>query len=387
MKYISGSLCIILTIIMTTSCKQSSEQRPASTDSVTVAAVPRQESYGKLADGRDVQQFILTNKQGVEMKVINYGGIITSLRVPDRQGVLEDVVLGFDSLSSYETSSPYFGALIGRYGNRIAGGRFQLDGQTYTLAQNNNGEHLHGGIKGFDKVFWDISRAQAADGQALYLRYVSPDGEEGYPGTLYVEVVYILTDDNELKITYKATTDKKTIVNLTQHTYFNLTGNKQDILGHELTLYADKFLPVNKTLIPTGELKPVEGTPFDFRKPVTVGARIQEKDEQLLIGKGYDHCWVLSSSDSLKLAATLYEPTSGRVVEVRTTEPGIQFYSGNFLDGTLTGKGGVVYPQRFGLCLETEHFPDSPHRPAFPSVVLEPGAVYQTTTSYKFLTR
>lgn len=320
------------------------------------------------------------------MQVINYGGIITSLQVPDKKGVVEDVVLGYDSLAGYLRATPYFGAIVGRYGNRIGKGKFALDGKTYTLAQNNEGQHLHGGIKGFDKVYWTIEETSTPEGPSLLLHYTSKDMEEGYPGTLTVEVRYTLTDDNALKIDYHATTDKKTVVNLTQHTYFNLTGNgKRDILDHVLSLAADKYVPVAKTLIPTGKLATVDGTPFDFRTPTAIGARINGTHEQLVYGRGYDHCWVLN--DSTKAAATLYEPVSGRVVEVFTTEPGIQFYSGNFLDGSITGKGNVTYTKRFGLCLETEHFPDSPNQPSFPSVVLNPGETYKTQTVYRFSTR
>lgn len=335
-----------------------------------------------------MDRYTLTNKNGVEMQVMNYGGIITSLRVPDKNGVVEDVVLGYDSLSGYLKTTPYFGAIVGRYGNRIANGKFKLDGKTYTLAQNNNGQSLHGGIKGFDKVYWSIEETTSAEGPSVKLKYTSKDMEEGYPGNLAVEVVYTLTNDNALKIDYTATTDKKTVINLTQHSYFNLTGNgKRDILEHVVTLAADKFVPVGKTLIPTGKLMDVANTPFDFRTPTAVGARIDSKDQQIAMGGGYDHCWVLTGADSTKAAATVYEPTSGRVVDVYTTEPGIQFYSGNFLDGTITGKGGVVYTKRFGLCLETEHFPDSPNQPSFPSVVLNPGETYKTQTVYKFSTK
>jgi aldose 1-epimerase len=321
----------------------------------------------------------------VEVHVINYGGIITHLKTPDKNGVMEDIVLGYDSLDGYLKESPFFGALIGRYGNRIGKGKFKIDGQEYSLVQNNNGQHLHGGIKGFDKVFWDIQEISSDKGKALRLTYLSKDMEEGYPGNLNVTVDYVLTDNNELDINYSATTDKKTVVNLTQHTYFNLSGNvKGDILDHVLQLEADQFVPVDKTLIPTGKLAPVAGTPFDFTKPTAVGQRINEKNEQLTIAGGYDHCWVLSSKDSLKTAGTLYHPASGRNIEVLTTEPGIQFYSGNFLTGSITGKNGVVYKHRFGLCLETEHFPDSPNQPSFPSVLLEPGQTYQTKTIYRF---
>lgn len=341
-------------------------------------------------NGENVDLFTITNKNGVEVKITNYGGTIISLKAPDKAGKLEDVVLGFDSLSGYRDEvylkeGPYFGAIIGRYGNRIAGGKFALDGQEYTLATNNGPNHLHGGLVGFDKVVWETEEFQNEAGAGIKLSYVSKDMEEGYPGNLSVEVTYTLTNENELKIDYKATTDKKTVVNLTNHTYFNLTGNaKRAILDHKVMIAAEKFTPVDETLIPTGELKPVEGTPFDFTEPTAVGARINAENEQLAFGNGYDHNWVLSEEGKVKLAATVYEPTSGRFMEVFTTEPGVQFYTGNFLNGKLTGKGNVKYEQRYGLCLETQHFPDSPNQPEFPSVVLTPDETYESTTVYQF---
>lgn len=341
--------------------------------------------FGHMPDGREVYEYTLANKNNVEVHVINYGGIITTIKTPDRKGVLEDIVLGYDSLPGYLTVTPYFGAIIGRYGNRIANGKFSLDGTTYTLAQNNNGQHLHGGITGFDKVFWEIEELGS---NQLKLTYLSKDMEEGYPGNLSVEVIYELTEVNELKVDYKATTDKKTVVNLTQHSYFNLIGNaKRDVLEHQVELYADKFIPVTKVLIPAGELKSVVGTPFEFRKQTSIGSRINDKHEQLEFAGGYDHCWVLSESKALKHAAMVYEPRSGRVLDVYTTEPGIQFYTGNFLDGTITGKSGVVYKHRFGFCLETEHFPDSPNQKNFPSTELKPGETYRSQTIYKFSTK
>jgi aldose 1-epimerase len=377
---------VITLIIFVTACKTNTEVKAPSTEpiakdssSVTVS------HYGELADGTPMSLYTLTNRNGMTMKVINYGGIITSLTMPDKNGNYGDIVLGYDSVENYVASSPFFGALIGRYGNRIAKGKFSLDGKTYTLATNNGENHLHGGNKGFDKVIWNIEEARVPQGAAVKLSYQSKDGEEGYPGNLNVEVLYTLTDANELQLDYKATTDKKTIVNLTQHTYFNLAGNGHDILSHQLVLNADKFLPVDKTLIPTGELKDVANTPFDFRKPVTIGARIGDKNEQLKFGNGYDHCWALNKGpDSLSHAATLYDSISGREVMVFTTEPGIQFYSGNFLDGSLTGKENTVYNFRTGLCLETQHYPDSPNRKEFPSVVLSPGETYKSQTIYKF---
>lgn len=380
---------LLICTMMSQACKKNDEKIPAVADTTAVAAsAVAKVAYGTLPDGQAVEEYTLKNKNGVELKVINYGGIVTSLKVPDKSGVLEDVVLGFDSLKGYLGGSPYFGAIVGRYGNRIAKGKFTLDGQAYTLAQNNNGQHLHGGLKGFDKVFWRISEVPSSEGASLKLNYTSKDMEEGYPGTLQAEVVYTLTDNNEFKIAYKATTDKKTVVNLTQHTYFNLTGNaKRDILDHQVMLHADKFVPVDKVLIPTGKLKDVTGTPFDFRTATAVGQRVNEKDEQLIVGGGYDHAWVLSPADSGKAVASVYEPTSGRFLEVYTTEPAIQFYCGNFLDGTVVGKQGNAYPKRFGLCLETEHYPDSPNQPSFPTVVLNPGETYVTQTTYKFSTK
>lgn len=342
--------------------------------------------FGKLEDGTAVSRYTMNNGNGAVLEMLDYGGLIVSLVVPDKDGKPVDVVLGFDSLADYEAHNPFFGALVGRYGNRIAKGKFTLDGKEYDLVKNNNGNHLHGGTKGFDKVMWKVEEVPAEAGVALKLSYLSKDMEEGYPGNLNVEVLYTLTDDNTVKFDYKATTDKKTVVNLTQHTYFNLNGGESNILSHELSLNADKFVVVDEQLIPTGELRPVKNTPFDFTTPVKIGARIDADYEQIKSGKGYDHCWVLNG-EGMKLAATVYEPTRGIEMTVRTTEPGVQFYTGNFLDGTLTGKNNVVYDRRMGFCLETEHFPDSPNRPDFPSVVLNPGETYSTQTTYKFSVR
>ena len=340
--------------------------------------------YGKMPDGAAVEIFTLTNANGIEVKAIEYGGIITSLRTPDRSGRMGDIVLGFPSLDGYLKDHPFFGAIIGRFGNRIGKGQFTLNGQTYKLATNNGPNHLHGGNKGFDKVLW--TGEPVAGQNAVAFTRTSPDGEEGYPGNLAVRVTYTLTDRNELVVEYHATTDKATPVNLTQHSYFNLAGHGSGgILGHELMLNADRYTPVDDTLIPTGDLASVAGTPFDFRKSTAIGARITQTDPQLTNGKGYDHNWVLNrKGDGLQLAARVIEPKTGRTLEVATTEPGIQFYSGNFLDGTLTGKDGAVYKHRTGFCLETQHFPDSPNKPAFPSTILKPGAEYRTRTVFTF---
>jgi len=345
------------------------------------------EPFGTTTRGEAVAVYTLKNAHGLELRVIDYGGIILSLKVPDRNGAFDDVVLGYDSLAGYLRSSPYFGAIIGRYGNRIGGGRFTLDGKTYTLAKNNGPNHLHGGLKGFDKVVWGAAPFEGADSVGLVFRYTSPDGEEGYPGTVRATVTYTLTDRNELIFDYAATTDRATPVNLTQHSYFNLAGDgKGDILGHVVTLNADRFTPVDSTLIPTGEIRSVAGTPFDFRTPTAIGARIALDDEQLRYGLGYDHNFVLNKGADAgpTLAARVYEPASGRVMEIYTTEPGLQFYSGNFLDGTLRGKNGVVYRHRYGFAMETQHFPDSPNKPSFPSTTLRPGEQYRSRTIYKF---
>ncbi len=334
-----------------------------------------------------VDLYTLVNAKGMQVSITNYGGIVVSLVVRDRNGKPGDVVLGYDRVEQYVKASPYFGAIVGRYGNRIAGGKFVLDGKPYPLAQNNNGNHLHGGLKGFDKVVWKADEFWSNRGPGLKLTYLSKDGEEGYPGNLSVTVTYVLTDENELVIQYSATSDKPTPVNLTNHSYFNLAGQGNgDILDHELTLFADRFTPVDKGLIPTGELRPVKGTPFDFRKPTAIGQRIRQTDEQLRFGGGYDHNFVLNKKQegTLTLAARVVEPCSGRVMEVLTKEPGIQFYCGNFLDGSNVGKGGKPYKYRYGFCLETQHFPDSPNQPSFPSTILRPGKQYSTTTVYRF---
>ena len=343
-------------------------------------------AFGKMADGTPVDLYTLTNDNGLQAKITTYGGAVVSLLVPDRDGKLDDVVLGLETLEEYVKKSPFFGCIAGRYANRIAKGKFTLNGVAYTLAQNDGPNHLHGGVKGFDKAVWAAQAKSSDDGAGLELTYLSRDGEENYPGNLSVTVTYTLTNDDALRIDYMATTDADTVVNLTNHTYFNLAdGGAGDILGHELMIDAERFTPTDSTAIPTGELRSVAGTPMDFRQLTAIGARIEQDDEQLRFGHGYDHNWVLNSSAGrLALAAKVREPVTGRVMEVYTTEPGIQFYSGNFLNGTITGKGGAVYHKRSGLCLETQHFPDSPNQPDFPSTVLKPGETYQTTTIYKF---
>ena len=341
---------------------------------------------GASPDGQPVQLITLRNSAGIEVRIVTYGGTILSLKTPDRAGALDDIVLGFDTLEPYFDQSPYFGCLIGRYCNRIAKGTFTLDGKTYTLATNNPPNHLHGGKKGWDKVVWTPAEIQNANGVGVKLTYVSKDGEEGYPGTVTANVTYMLTDKNELVVDYQATTDKPTIVNLTHHSYFNLGGAKTpDILGHELSIPADRYTPVDATLIPTGQLAPVEGTPFDFRTPTKIGARINDANEQLKRGLGYDHNFVLNRQGAdLALAARVVEPVTGRTMDISTTEPGIQFYSGNFLDGKITGKGGRVYAHRSGFCLEPQHYPDSPNQPSFPPTTLRPGEEYRSKTVFTF---
>jgi len=346
----------------------------------------KKNAFGKTAEG-PVDLYTLTNRNGIEVRITNYGGRVVSLLAPDRHGKMADVVLGFDNLDDYLGTNPFFGALVGRYANRIAKAKFTLDGVEHKLAQNNGPNSLHGGLKGFDKVIW-AARELSKDPPTLELTYVSQDGEEGYPGKLTAKVVYALTDNNELRIDYTATTDKDTVLNLTNHSYFNLTGQGNgDILKHEIMITADRFTPVDATLIPPGELRQVQGTPFDFRQATEIGARINADDEQIKFGQGYDHNFVLNrTGHSLSLAARVTEPESGRVMEVLTTQPGMQFYTGNFLDGTVHGKGGKVYGRRSAFCLETQHFPDSPNQPKFPSADLKPGQTYHQTTVFKFST-
>lgn len=354
---------------------------------LTADETPRPQPFGKTEDGTSIERYTLKNAHGVEVDVITWGGIVTRIVVPDRKGTPGDVALGYDTLEPYLKPHPYFGALVGRYGNRMANGQFTLNGKTYTLAKNNGPNSLHGGLKGFDKRVWKARGVTTPHGPGVELSYVSADGEEGYPGTLTTTVTYALGADNALRIDYQATTDKDTVLNLTNHSYFNLAGvGAGDILSHEMQILADRFTPVGETLIPTGELRPVEGTPFDFRTPTRIGARIDADDEQIRFGKGYDHNFVLNGqAGTLRPVARVSERTSGRVLEVETTEPGVQFYTGNFLDGSLRGKG-TVYAFRTGFCLETQHFPDSPNQPRFPSTVLKPGQTYRSTTVYRFST-
>jgi len=355
----------------------------------TPTAAIIEKPFGTLADGRGVDLYLLTNDNGMQASITTYGGIIVSLTAPDRNGVFADVVLGFDNLDDYLAGHPYLGAIIGRYANRIGKGTFTLDDQTYDLARNNNGNHLHGGVAGFDKALWSARPRSRPEGPQLRLTRVSADGEEGYPGRLDVTVDYTLTHENELRIDYRATTDKPTHVNLTNHSYFNLSGpGGGDILSHEMLVNADHFTPVDDGLIPTGEIREVEGTPMDFRTPHAIGTRIEDDDEQLQFGDGYDHNWILNKPDTdPSFAARVFDPTTGRVMEVVTSEPGVQLYSGNFLDGSLTGKEGKAYGRRCALCLETQHFPDSPNRPEFPTTMLRPDDVYETTSIYRFLAR
>ena len=346
--------------------------------------------FGKTTDGQSVEIYTLRNRNGMEARITNYGGIVVSLTAPDRDGKLADVVLGYNDLDTYmRPPFPYFGAIVGRYGNRIAKGRFTLNGVEYKLAVNNGENHLHGGLKGFDKVVWTARERKTAAGPALGLTYLSKDGEEGYPGNLRVIVVYTLTNNNELKIDYTASTDKDTVINLTHHSYFNLAGEGNgDILKHNLVLRADSFIPTDAGSIPTGEIRNVAGTPFDFRKANTIGERINNDDEQLKFGNGYDQTWVINGRMGvLRQAAIAYEPTTGREMQVWTTEPGVQFYTGNFLDAAIIGKSGKPYPRRSGFCLETQHYPDSPNKPNFPTPTLRKGATYHSTTIYRFSAR
>ena len=340
--------------------------------------------FGQTADGTPVHLYTLTNRNGMTVKITTYGGIVTEIHAPDRTGAVGNVVLGFDNLDKYLAGHPYFGAITGRYANRIAGGKFTLDGQEYTLATNNGPNHLHGGVKGFDKHVWKATAMEGKDGPILKLTHTSPDGDEGYPGKLDVTVIYTLTDKNALDIRYEATTDKPTVVNLTNHSYFNLDGEGSGtVLDHTMYVNADRFTPIDDTMIPTGELQPVEGTPLDFTEPTKLGERIEQAGKD---PTGYDHNYVLNKPEpgAYTLAARAWGGDAGRVMEVWTTEPGVQLYTGNFLDGTVTGIGGTPYEKHAGFCLETQHFPDSPNHPDFPPTVLRPGETYRSRTTYVF---
>ncbi len=345
--------------------------------------------FGKTPDGTKIDVYTLSNKAGMQIKALNYGGIITELWAPDKTGRFQNIILGHNHIQGVLADTYYLGAVIGRYANRIAGGIFSLDGKVYQLSRNSSGQHLHGGNKGFDKVFYEAAVLEQASGESLALQYLSKDGEEGYPGNLKCTVRYELTDNSEFTIDYSAVTDKRTVINLTNHMYFNLSaGTSNDILDHELLINAARFTPVDANLIPTGELLPVTGTPLDFNTPTTIGARINHSYPQMKLAGGYDHNYVLNSQPGiLKLAARVYEPGSGRLLEISTIEPGIQFYSGNFLDGTVTGKNGRVIGRRSGLCLEPQHFPDSPNQSSFPTTILDPGQVFHSQTTYRFSTR
>lgn len=343
------------------------------------------EAFGK-ADGKEVSLYTLTNDNGMQVKITNYGGIVVSIIVPDRSGEMADIALGYDSVEGYVAKTPYFGAIIGRYGNRIGNAKFTLEGKEYTLAKNDGPNNLHGGVKGFDKVIWNAKPVKEKDTVGLILTYLSKDGEEGFPGNLDVKVVYTLTNKNELKIENTATTDKTTIVNLTHHSYFNLKGHGNgDITDHVLVLNADNFTPTDNTAIPTGEIANVKGTPMDFTNPTVIGERIDNDYEQLKFAGGYDHNWVVNrKGKALQYMAKVSEPSTGRAIEVYSTAPGVQFYSGNFLDGTITGKDGKVYNHRFGLCLEPQNYPDTPNKPNFPQCTLKPGETYKHDIVYKF---
>jgi aldose 1-epimerase len=382
-------LAVITTAGLSVQCKgekkENQEQNVAQKDSVTI----EKSAYGTTAKGEKIDSYKLKNQKGMEVDIMTYGGIITSLKVPNKAGVSEEVVIGFNNFEQYTKDNPYFGALIGRYGNRIAKGKFTLDGKEYKLATNNGKNALHGGPEGFHRRIWTVEEAKGGNAAVLKLKYISKDMEEGYPGNLTVFVTYTLNNDNSLDVQYEATTDKKTVVNLTQHSYFNLSGDfTKTILNNEVTIDADKLVPVDADLIPTGKLDDVTNTPFDFRKPKAIGKDIEVTNDQLKKGLGYDHCWVLNNQDKgFRFAASAYEPTSGRLLEVYTDQPGIQLYTGNFLDGTLPTRDGKTYAHRTGLCLETQHYPDSPNQKDFPTTVLNPGENYKTKTTFKFSTK
>lgn len=384
------TLILLLACVVTGSAQQNVKTKKSAKTKMSSRAKTENLPFGKLADGTAIDIYKLTNKNGMETRISTFGATVVSLTAPDSGGKFADIVLGYDDLQSYVEDTFYLGSIQGRFANRIARGKFTLDGTEYTLVQNNNGNHLHGGIRGFNKVAWKATGAANATGANVKLTYVSKDKEEGYPGNLTVTVTYTLTDDNELKIDYLATTDRATVLNLTNHSYFNLAGaGAGDILSHELKLNAMRFTPTNDTSIPTGELRQVQGTPLDFTRRTKIGSRIEAQDEQMRFANGYDHNFVLnktSGANALALAAEVHEPTTGRVMQVLTTEPGVQFYTGNFLKD-VRGKSGKTYGRREAFCLEAQHFPDSPNKPKFPSTVLRPGETYKQTTIYKFMAR
>lgn len=375
-------ILIIVCFIIMNGCKEKTESTQVSESQKSEII---KTDFGQLSDGTMSSLYTLTNKNGVKVSITDFGGIIVSVLVPDKSGVMADVVLGYDSVALYEKNNPYFGAIIGRYGNRIAKGKFSIDGKSYQLATNDNTNHLHGGVKGYDKVMWNVQTVEGEE-PSLVMTYLSKDMEEGYPGNLQNKVTYTLTNKNAIKIDFGATTDAPTIVNMCNHSYFNLNGGQSDILDHSLQIFADKYCAVDETLIPLVGLADVANTSFDFRSFKNIGTDINKDDIQLKNGLGYDHNWVLNqnTSSGMMVAAILQDSLSGRTLTVETTEPGIQFYSGNFLDGTIVGKYGVKYNKRSGLCLETQHFPDSPNRPDFPSTLLKPGEKYASTTTYTF---
>ncbi len=373
-----GIILVIIPVVFSpfTSCGEGRNQKQAD------IMETEKRVFGHTPDGREVHIFTLRNESGIEVEITNYGGIVTSLKVPDRNGDMDNIVLGFESLEEYFDDHPYFGALVGRYANRIAGARFEIDGEVYQLAANNGINHLHGGIKGIDKRVWEYEIPEAEEGASLRLTYLSPDGEEGYPGNLSLEAIFLLNSQDELVISYKAVTDKATPVNISHHGYFNLTGGRESVLGHELMINASRYTEVNDQLIPTGDLPTVEGTPMDFREMKSVGRDIAD------VPGGYDHNYVLIGEEgAIKTAAILYEPVSGREIALLTTQPGVQLYTGNFLDGSITGRGGIVYHQYWGLCLETQHFPDSPNHPEFPGTILRPGEEYKHRAIFRFGTK
>ena len=379
MNYFTKFIIAITILIVFTDCDNSSK------NGMNI----QKESFGEI-DGKAIYIYTLRNSNNIEMKITTYGGIVTSLKLPDKNGDMGDVVLGYNDLNDYIKNNPYFGAIIGRYGNRIGNAKFTLNGQEYTLAKNDGENNLHGGVKGYDKVIWEAEPITGEDSISLKLHYLSKDGEEGFPGNLDVNVIYTLTNENTFRIDYTATTDRSTIVNLTHHTYWNLAGDGSgSILQHELMMNANNFTPVDEGLITTGEIISVMGTPMDFRKPTAIGDSIKSNYKQLKYAGGYDHNWVLNdfNEEKINFAASVYEPTSGRVMEIFTTEPGLQFYSGNFLDGSIVGKDGNNYEFQSGFCLETQHYPDSPNKPEFPAVTLMPGETYSSTTIYKFSTK